>query len=153
MAEAKENKKPVRQIQMTPEIAKNIVKVSRQNLNRVMQRKVHVEQSLLSLDATLANIDALQNNTDEQGMINLGNGVFVSLKFPEKTKKALFQIGNDIMIDKEFPEIKTVLDSKKMNLQKEYELLVRQEAELTDNLNKLYFYLSSVEKKVKETKQ
>ncbi|PIU03227.1 MAG: hypothetical protein COT55_00025, partial [Candidatus Diapherotrites archaeon CG09_land_8_20_14_0_10_32_12] len=107
MVDAKETKKPekqVRQIQMTPEMAKNIVKISRQNLNKVMQRKAQVEQGIMGLDSTLANVDALQNNTDEQGMINLGNGVFVSLKFPEKTKKALFQIGNDILIEKEFPE-------------------------------------------------
>ncbi|MDD4983390.1 MAG: hypothetical protein PHH82_00945 [Candidatus ainarchaeum sp.] len=156
MADTKETKKPekqVRQIQMTPEMAKNIVKISRQNLNKVLQRKAQVEQGILGLDATLANVDALQNNTDEQGMINLGNGVFVSLKFPENTKKALFQIGNDILIDKEFSEIKKVLDSKRLNLQKEYEFLIKQEGELTENLNKLYFYLSNVEKAVKEAKK
>ena len=156
MVDAKETKKPekqVRQIQMTPEMAKNIVKISRQNLNKVMQRKAQVEQGIMGLDSTLANVDALQNNTDEQGMINLGNGVFVSLKFPEKTKKALFQIGNDILIEKEFPEIKKVLDSKRLNLQKEYEFLIKQEAELTENLNKLYFYLSNVEKVAKEAKK
>jgi len=148
MTENKENlQKEVRKIQMTPEIAKNLINMSRQNLNSVMSRKAHVEQSLIGLDSTFANVLALEENKDENGMINLGNGVYVSLKFPEKVNKALFLIGNEIMVEKSFVDIKKTLEDRRTKFQKEYEVLVRQEAELSDNLNKLYFYISNMAKK------
>ncbi len=148
MAEKTENvKQEVKKIQMTPEMAKNIIGMSRKNLNSVLSRKAQVEQFLIGLDGTLANIDALKGNKEEQGMINLGNGVYVSLKFPEKINNALFVIGNDIMIEKEFTDITKTLTERKIKLQKEYEILIRQEAELTDNLNKLYFYMNNISKK------
>jgi prefoldin subunit 5 len=154
MADKEKVQKEVRKIQMTPEIAKNLINMSRQNLNSVMNRKAHVEQSLIGLDATMANIGGLEENKDENGMINLGNGVYVSLKFPEKVSKALFLIGNEIMVEKPLADIKTILEERRAKLQKEYEILVKQEAELSDNLNKLYFYMSNMTRKPKlETKE
>ena len=69
------------------------------------------------------------------------------LKFPEKISKALFVIGNDMLLEKDFSDITKSLVEKKEKLQKEYEILIRQEAELTDNLNKLYFYMNNIGKK------
>lgn len=145
MAEKKENvQKEIRRIQMTPEIAKNLINMSRQNLSAVLNRKAQVEQALISLDSTIANISALEENKEEEGMINLGSGVYVPLKFPTKITTAKFMIGNDILLDKPFSEIKKVLEERRTKFQKEYEVLVKQEAELSDNLNKLYFYINSL---------
>jgi len=137
----------VKKIELNQEMATNLFEQQKQILNNLVNRKKQVEQQIMSFEATINNLNGLEENKEKEGMMSLGNGIFVEIKYPSKLTEVKYSIGSNVVINKKVKDVISDINTKKDALKKEYSVLSKKEAELTDNLNKLYMFLTNASKK------
>ena len=109
-----------------------------------------IEQQVMELNSLKENVRKLELSKNEDMFSEIGKGIYVKGKL--NNTQMLVDVGNKILVPKNFKEIKTIIDSQIGKFQEVRDEISKKVEEINGEVDKLIEDLQNPKKKAEENK-